>query len=130
MFRDVLSAQEGMAREIRHGCTNGGGFGRATAESAGVPRLIAVEEVAAIATVNSDTMRACGLGTAGLYDIQRLAIRWDGYVRRIRHPRQALEPRGALCRVRGGPYGRLHCRPFFRALLSQHHKTEGELQSI
>ena len=75
-------------------------------------------------------MRACGLGTAGLYDIQRLAIRWDGYVRRIHHPRQALEPRVLFAGFAEGRMAGYIAGHFSERYVSQHHKTEGELQSI
>ena len=52
-------------------------------------REAGLEDVSAIAQVNSDTMRECGLATADIYDIQRLSNGWDGYVRRVRHPQHA-----------------------------------------
>jgi len=88
-------------------------------------REAGLEDVFAIAQVNSDTMRECGLGTPDIYDAERLRNRWDGYVRRVRHPQHALEPRilfAALVDSRLVGYIAGH--------FSQRYDTQGELQSI
>jgi GNAT superfamily N-acetyltransferase len=88
-------------------------------------REAGLEDVSAIAQVNSDTLRECGLATPDIYDIQRVQSRWDGYVRRIHHPQHALEPRilfAALVDHRLIGYIAGH--------FSQRHGMEGELQSI
>jgi GNAT superfamily N-acetyltransferase len=88
-------------------------------------REAGLADVSAIAQVNSDTLRECGLATADIYDVQRLTNRWDGYVRRVQHPRHALEPRilfAALADSRLVGYIAGH--------FSQRYDTQGELQSI
>jgi GNAT superfamily N-acetyltransferase len=88
-------------------------------------REAGLEDVAAIAQVNSDTMRECGLGTPDVCDIQRQRNRWDGYIRRIRHPQHALEPRILFA---GLVEGRLV--GYIAGHFSRRYGTEGELQSI
>lgn len=88
-------------------------------------REAGLEDVDAIAQVNSDTMRECGLAPPDLHDVQRLRTRWDGYVRRVRHPQHALESRILFAAVVDG-----RLVGYVAGHFSQRHGTEGELQSI
>ncbi|MGD0438045.1 MAG: GNAT family N-acetyltransferase [Bryobacteraceae bacterium] len=88
-------------------------------------REAGIEDVFAIARINSDTMRECGLEPPDIYDFQRLRTRWDGYVRRIHHPRHALEPRILFASVADG-----FLVGYIAGHFSRRHDTEGELQSI
>jgi GNAT superfamily N-acetyltransferase len=88
-------------------------------------REAGIGDVASIAQVNSDTLRECGLAKAEIYDLARLQARWDSYVRRLRHPQHALEPRilfAAMADERMVGYIAGH--------FSTRHQTQGELQSI
>jgi len=83
------------------------------------------EDVFAIAQVNSDTMRECGLATPEIYDLQRVRNRWGGYVRGIHHPQHALEPR-----IRFAALADSRMVGYIAGHFSQRYHTQGELQSL
>ena len=56
-------------------------------------REAGLEDVNEIARVESDTKRESDLAEPAIYDVQRLRSRWEGYVRRLRHPQHAEGPR-------------------------------------
>lgn len=88
-------------------------------------REAGVEDVSRIAQINSDTLRECGLGTAEIFDVERLRKRWDGYMRGVHHPQFALEPRIVVAAVaEDSMVG------YIAGHFSRRYGTQGELQSI
>jgi len=88
-------------------------------------REAGLEDVFAIAQVNGDTLRECGLATPDIYDIERLRNRWDGYVRRVSHPQCALAPR-----ILFAAFADRRMVGYIAGHFSQRYDTEGELESI
>jgi GNAT superfamily N-acetyltransferase len=88
-------------------------------------REAGLEDVEEIARVESDTKRESDLAEPAIYDVQRLSSRWDGYVRRLRHPQHAEEPRVLFAATMNG-----EMVGFIAGHFSRRYATEGELQSI
>ncbi len=88
-------------------------------------REAGIADVPAIAQVNGDTLRECGLDTAGVWDLERLRGRWDGYVRGLQHPRHALKPRILFAAFAGD-----RMVGYIAGHFSRRHGAEGELQSL
>ncbi len=88
-------------------------------------REVGIEAVDEIAEVNRDTLRECGLAAADIYDVERLRGRWKGYVSRLHHPQQALEPR-----VLFGAFTDGRMVGYIAGHFSTRHGGEGELRSL
>ena len=88
-------------------------------------REAGVEDVPAIAQVKSDTLRECGLAGPEFYDLERLRNRWDGYMRGLHHPREALKPRIAFAALAGE-----RMAGYIAGHFSRRYGTEGELESV
>ena len=88
-------------------------------------REAGLEHVDEIAQVESDTKRESDLAEPAIYDVQRLRSRWEGYLRRIRHPQHAEGPRIVFAATLNG-----RMIGFIAGHFSRRYETEGELQSI
>jgi GNAT superfamily N-acetyltransferase len=86
---------------------------------------VGLADVPAIAQVNSDTLRECGLAPPDIYDLERLKGRWDGYLRGLQNPQHALEERIAYA----GFDGR-RMVGYIAGHFSTRFGTEAELQSL